>query len=189
MSAIEQYDLDGVNVDIENVTASYRDAYTKLVRMLREKLPAEKRCPSRWPPTQWVDHRWHGSYDYAALATYADYLMVMAYDESWEGSAPGPVASIDFVERSLAYALEHAPADKIVLGVPFYGRIWSADGRFNGSGIGIKTLEKMLSGLRGNHHLFGHPSVPEGRIYRKSGRSGVYRQRQTAHPRNLYRLV
>ena len=29
VSAIEQYDLDGVNVDIENVTASYRDAYTK----------------------------------------------------------------------------------------------------------------------------------------------------------------
>jgi spore germination protein YaaH len=146
VSAIEQYDLDGVNVDIENVTASYRDAYTKLVRLLREKLPAQKEVSVAVAanPNGWTTG-WHGSYDYAALAKYADYLMVMAYDESWEGSDPGPVASIDFVERSLAYALKHAPADKIVLGVPFYGRIWSADGRFNGNGIGIKTLEKMLS--------------------------------------------
>ena len=42
VQAIHQYDLDGVNVDIENVTSTYRDAYTQLVRSLREKLPEEK---------------------------------------------------------------------------------------------------------------------------------------------------
>lgn len=36
---------------------------------------------------------WHGSYDYKSLAEYADYLMIMAYDESWNGSSEGPVAS------------------------------------------------------------------------------------------------
>ncbi len=58
VQAIHQYDLDGVNVDIENVTSTYRDAYTQLVRSLREKLPEEKGsfgcCCGK---SQWMDNR------------------------------------------------------------------------------------------------------------------------------------
>ena len=39
---IEEYNLDGVNVDIENVTHEQRDQYTEFVRLLREKVPAHK---------------------------------------------------------------------------------------------------------------------------------------------------
>ncbi len=143
---INQYNLDGVNVDIENVTASERDAYTKLVKTLRELLPESKEVSVAVAanPNGW-NTGWHGSYDYAALGEYADYLMIMAYDESWEGSTPGPVASVDFARNSIEYALNHVPADKIVLGVPFYGRIWSADGAFHGNGVSLKTLSNMLS--------------------------------------------
>ena len=144
-SYINQYGLDGINVDIENVTTSERDAYTRLVKSLREMLPAHKEVSVAVAanPNGWGTG-WHGSYDYAALGKYADYLMIMAYDESWEGSAPGPVASTNFARRSVEYALKHVPADKIVLGVPFYGRIWSADGAFNGNGVSLKTLQNML---------------------------------------------
>lgn len=146
---VEQYNLDGVNVDIENVTAAERDAYTLLVKTLREEIPAEKEVSVAVAanPNGWTTG-WHGSYDYAALAEYADYLMIMAYDESWQGSDPGPVASLSFAERSVRYALQHAPADKIVLGIPFYGRLWSADGTFNGNGIGLNVLANMLRDYR-----------------------------------------
>ncbi len=145
VDAIEQYNLDGVNVDIENVTARYRDAYTELVRLLRESLPAEKEVSVAVAanPNGWTAG-WHGSYDYAALAKYADYLMIMAYDEHWETGSPGPVASITFAQRSIEYALKYAPAEKLVLGIPFYGRVWSEDGNFNGNGVSIRTLEKLL---------------------------------------------
>ena len=68
VQAIHQYDLDGVNVDIENVTSTYRDAYTQLVRSLREKLPEEKEVSVAVAakPNGWTTG-WHGSYDYAAL--------------------------------------------------------------------------------------------------------------------------
>lgn len=146
VQAIDNYGLDGVNVDIENVTASSRDAYTTLVRLLREKLPQDKEVSVAVAanPNGWTTG-WHGSYDYAQLGKYADYLMIMAYDESWVGSDPGPVASVNFVERSISYALRHVPAEKIVLGVPFYGRIWSNDGNFNGQGVSLKTLEKWFA--------------------------------------------
>lgn len=34
---------------------------------------------------------WHGSYDYMKLSEYSDYLMLMAYDESYNGGSVGPV--------------------------------------------------------------------------------------------------
>ena len=142
---VEQYGLDGVNVDIENVTEKERDAYTLLVKTLREVIPAHKEVSVAVAanPNGWQTG-WHGSYDYAALARYADYLMIMAYDESWEGGEAGPVASLSFAERSIQYALRFAPAEKLVLGVPFYGRVWSGDGRFTGQGITLNRLYELL---------------------------------------------
>ena len=148
IAAIEKYNLDGVNVDIENVTQTHRDAYTRLVRLLREGLPKEKEVSVAVAanPNSWTQG-WHGSYDYAALGKYADYLMIMTYDESWQGGPEGPVASLSFVEKSIDYALKYVSADKVVVGLPFYGRIWSEDGNFNGNGVNLNTLEKMLSEL------------------------------------------
>lgn len=58
---IEEYNLDGVNVDIENVTHEQRDQYTEFVRLLREKVPAHKEIsvavaanPNNWQVG------WHG---------------------------------------------------------------------------------------------------------------------------------
>ena len=148
--AIIANNLDGVNVDIENVTHTHRSAYTELVRLLRQKLPAEKEVSVAVAanPNGWTTG-WHGSYDYAELAKYADYLMVMAYDESWEGSSAGPVASYSFVKRSIEYALEHTTADKLVIGVPFYGRIWSSDGTFNGNGVSLNTIQTLIQQYNG----------------------------------------
>lgn len=98
-----------------------RDAYTDLVRLLREKLPADKEVSVAVAanPNGWTKG-WHGTYNYKELAKYASYLMIMAYDESYEGGPEGPVASIGFVDRSIQYALKQGvPADKVVLGVPF----------------------------------------------------------------------
>ncbi len=143
---VEQYNLDGVNVDIENVTHTERDEYTQLVKRLRELIPQEKEVSVAVAanPNGWTTG-WHGSYDYAELSKYADYLMIMAYDESWQGSEAGPVASYDFVKKSVEYALKYADSDKIVLGIPFYGRLWSNDGTFKGNGVGLDVLSRMFA--------------------------------------------
>ena len=143
---VEQYNLDGVNVDIENVTHNQRSQYTQLVRLLREKIPDHKEVSIAVAanPKGWTEG-WHGSYDYAALAQYADHLMIMTYDEHYEGGDAGPVAGIDFVEQSIQYALRYTTGDKIVIGVPFYGRVWGVENtKIQGQGVSIKTIQKIL---------------------------------------------
>lgn len=131
-AAIQTYNLDGVNVDIEGVGHNYRDQHTDFVRLLRQYIPKDKEVSVAVAanPNGWQTG-WHGFYDYKALSAYADYLMIMAYDESWESpdSPIGPVSSISFFERSIQYAINQGvPRDKIVNGLPFYGRMWKLDG-------------------------------------------------------------
>lgn len=148
-NAIATYNLDGVNVDIENVTHTERDAYTELVRLLRQKIPANKEVSVSVAanPYGW-NNGWQGSYDYAALGKVSDHLMIMTYDEHYEGGDAGPVASNDFVENSIKYALQYVPASKIVLGIPFFGRVWSDSG-FNGQGIAISRVDEFQKNYNG----------------------------------------
>ncbi len=138
--------LDGINVDIENVSEKYRDEYTDLVRLLREKLPADREVSVAVAanPDGWT-LGWHGSYDYKALGEIADHLFVMAYDEHYQGGEAGPVASLSFAESSVQYALQSVPAEKIVLGLPFFGRIWSEDGEVSGVGVSCQRVESIVA--------------------------------------------
>lgn len=152
VKAIKDNNLDGIQLDIENVDAAYRDKYTDLVKILREKLSNDKEVSIAVAanPTG-TKTGWTGLYDYKALAAVSDYLMVMAYDESYPGDpTPGPVASLPFVEKSIQYAVSQAPADKIVLGVPFYGRYWNQNAAANGSGISAQTLSKLITKYSGS---------------------------------------
>lgn len=151
VSAIEEYNLDGINIDIENVTHQHKDKYTELVKRIRLALPTTKEVSVAVAanPYNWTQG-WHGSYDYTELAKYADYLFIMAYDEHYEGGDAGPVASVDFVEKSIQYALEKCDSEKIVLGIPFFGRIWSASNdSINGIGVSNNRLEQIIADTGG----------------------------------------
>lgn len=173
VSAIYKYNLDGINIDIENVTHTEREKYTRLVRRLREKLPANKEVSVAVAanPYGWSSG-WHGSYDYGALAEWADYLFIMAYDEHYEGGAEGPIASIDFVEKSIQYALEYCPSEKIVLGLPFFGRIWSnSENSISGIGISNNRLENIISETGGKVTFNEEYMSPVAELTVKSGDS------------------
>lgn len=139
--------LDGVQVDIENVTEKERDQYTDLVRLLHQKLSPQKEVSVAVAgnPNGWTSG-WHGSYDYPQLNKYSDYLMIMSYDESFYGGPPGPVASFPWVKRSIEYALSQGiPAEKIVLGLPFFGRYWKQGEEVGGQGITNVQINQLIS--------------------------------------------
>jgi spore germination protein len=83
-------------------------------------------------PAKTVDNPangWSGAFDYSELAKYSDTLMLMTYDEHESHGAPGPIASVGFVEKCLQYATSVVPKEKLMLGIPFYGYDWADKGR------------------------------------------------------------
>lgn len=153
--AVSLYNLDGVNIDIENVTSVERAAYTDFVRQLRALLPEDKTIVVSVAANPWGwTTGWQGSYDYAALAEYCDYLMIMAYDEHYYGGQAGPISSMSFIEKSIKYALSLIPKEKVVIGLPFYGRIWSDNGGFpDGYGVTNTKIAQLVKNYGGSVHV------------------------------------
>ena len=53
-----------------------------------------------------------------------DLVIIMLYDEHWSTSAPGPVATPDWVRRTLARRLSDVGASRVVAALPLYGYLW-----------------------------------------------------------------
>ncbi len=111
---------DGLQIDFELVPASDRKNFISFLSDLRARIGKRTLSVALPARTRTVDD----AYDYAAISGIADRIIVMAYDEHWSGSAPGSIASIEWCKKVSAYALPQIGKDKLVMGIPFYGRAW-----------------------------------------------------------------
>ena len=117
-----QYDLDGINLDIESVPLEAGEAFVEMVRELGLKCRANGIILSVDDP---VPSGYSGYYDRAEQACFADYVVLMAYDEHWSGSDEGSVASLSFTENAVKDTIaEGVDASQIIQGNPFYIRVW-----------------------------------------------------------------
>lgn len=123
VSAAIQYKLDGINVNFESVDPAVGDAYIQFIRELSLKCANNGIVLSvdNYSPTEYT-----AFYNRSEQAIFADYVILMAYDEHYSGSEEaGSVASISFVSDGVTNTLKEVPADQLVLGMPFYTRVWS----------------------------------------------------------------
>ena len=69
VNAVATYNLDGVNIDIENLNENQRAIYVDFIRLLRAKLPVEKTIAVAVAANPYNNSTgWSASYDYALLA-------------------------------------------------------------------------------------------------------------------------
>lgn len=118
----EQYHLDGINVDIENIQEDFSKEWVQFMRELYPQLKAKGLTVS---VDVYAPSAWSGHYERGKISESSDYFMIMAYDQYWSGSEEaGSVAELPWTEEGIIATLEEVPKEKLVLGMPFYSRLW-----------------------------------------------------------------
>lgn len=138
-SIARQENLLGFQLDLENINPDEINLYTRFVRDAARKLHREGRLLSVAVVPRFLDSRpnqWSAAYDYPALAHSVDFLTLMAYDNSGRNGPPGPIAGYNWVKHAIEYAVRRVSPDKVLLGIPLYGREWSE----NEDGIQTRTM-------------------------------------------------
>lgn len=119
------YQFDGYNIDFENVNFSDRDLLTTFVTEFSTAAHAYGLKTSMDVTPLSDSPNWSLVYDRAALGQSLDYVMLMAYDQVGRTSpVPGPTATLPWVDKAIQGTLQFVPAEKVILGMPLYMRIW-----------------------------------------------------------------
>lgn len=118
-----RYDLDGINIDFENVKKDSGEDFIQFVRELGIMCRNNGVVLSidNYPPAGGIS----AYYNRKEQAEVADYVITMLYDEHYAGSKEaGPVSSISYVTNSIQEVGEEVPAEQMVIALPFYSRHW-----------------------------------------------------------------
>ena len=134
---------DGLNVDIESLPSEAGRGYIQLIRELSLACHREGLVLSvdNYVPSAWTAH-----YDREEQSVFADYIIVMGYDEHYAGGAEaGSTASLSFVIKGVEDTLKVVPASKIIWGVPFYSRLWMGSGdSLTSSSLSMEAEEQLI---------------------------------------------
>lgn len=161
IAAAIEYNLDGINVDFEELSEETGDAFLEFIRELSIKCRNNDIVLSI---DNYVPMSHTAFYNRKEQGIVADYVVIMGYDEHYDGSDEGSVASKSFVESGITNTLKEVPAEKIILGIPFYTRIWKETPKsdveiaqedpnsdyvpynLSSEAAGMEAVEKMLEG-------------------------------------------
>ena len=119
---LAEHHFAGINLDLEQIDSQDRQSLVSFVRELTQSLHKEGYVVSQDVPVE------DEAYDLKRLAAALDFLVPMVYDEHYETSPPGPVASEDFFEAELEKLAKVVPADKLIIGFGNYGYDWPIGG-------------------------------------------------------------
>lgn len=144
VEAAKDYNIDGINVDFEGLM---EEDGADFVEFVREFTIACRRAGLISSIDNYVPYNFNDYVDLEEQAAFADYVVIMGYDEHFAGSQePGSVASIGYVEYGIEEALKEVPAERLINGVPFYTRAWTTkDGEVTSQVVDMVEAKSFLS--------------------------------------------
>ena len=124
------YELDGINIDFENMYEKDKDVYSRFIIELAPRLKENGRVLSVDVTAPDGGETWSMCFNRNVIGNVADYIIFMAYDQYGTGSTKsGTTAGFNWVETNLKKFIdrEEVKAEKIILGVPLYTRLWKEE--------------------------------------------------------------
>ena len=150
VSLCVENNLDGINVDFENMKEEDKDLYSRFIIELTPRIKeigmvisVDVTAPDGAPA-------WSLCFDRHVIGDVADYIVFMAYDQYGKSSdKAGTTAGYNWVKLSLDKFLqtEEIESEKIILGIPFYTRLWTtnSDGEvISNSTVTMKNIDNVL---------------------------------------------
>ena len=148
VDAALEYGMDGINIDFEGLTQDTGEHFIQLIRELSVECRKNGLVLSvdNYVPRGFNDH-----YERGEQGVFADYVIIMGYDEHYNGSQEaGSVASIGFVEEGIQKTVNEVPPEKVINAVPFYTRIWKSEGaNLTSEAVGMELAEQFVD----NHNI------------------------------------
>ena len=140
-SIAKRHNFVGWQLDLEYIAPEDESYYSRFVQRAAARLHREGMLlsiavvprfsdvyPDVDPSHEFHSGEWGAPYDFRALGRVVDFMTLMTYDHHSSATPPGPVAGYDWVKAALEYATGRVPPQKILLGIPFYGREWVQSG-------------------------------------------------------------
>ena len=143
-----QYNLDGINIDFENMNESDKDMFSRFIIELKPKLQEAGKVLSVDVTAPDGGGSWSMCYNRNVIGDVADYIVFMAYDQYGSTSAKeGTTAGFNWVETNLKKFIdrEEIESKKIILGIPLYTRLWTEkDGKVTSKIVNMKAVNDVL---------------------------------------------
>lgn len=149
MDLVEEYNLDGINVDFENMNESDKNVYSRFLIELAPRLKKIGKTLSVDVTAPDGSETWSLCFDRNTIANVADYIVFMAYDQYGTSSnKAGTTAGYNWVEANIKKFLgqEDVDPEKIILGIPLYMRLWEEedDGTAKPEVVNMKDMFDVL---------------------------------------------
>lgn len=146
------YNLDGINIDFESVPADDGELFVQFIRELAPMLHNEGVTLSAdfFVPKPWTYH-----YNRGKCAEVLDYAIVMGYDQHYGGSeTAGSNAEIGWSREAITETVaQGVPKEKLILGIPFYTRVWTINnstGELSQKAMGMESARSFIEDKGGN---------------------------------------
>lgn len=148
VSLVLKYDLDGINIDFEYMKEEDKDLFSRFIIELKPRLSEIGAVLSVDVTAPDGSPEWSLCYDRNLIGEVADYIVFMAYDQNGISSpVEGTTAGYNWVKANIEKFVgqEGVDANKIILGIPFYTRVWEEDnGDIQSSVIDMKNIDKIV---------------------------------------------
>ena len=140
LSMAIEYNLDGLNIDFENIKEESGEDFIQFVREMAVKCSNNGIVLSI---NDYVPVSYREYYNYEEQGEVADYVVIMAYDEHYSGSEEaGSVSSIGFVNDAVSKITGMVSEERVIMALPFYTRLWKL------SNEGLTSAAYSMSGAQ-----------------------------------------